>query len=133
MGKSVKRTVGHHWFKLATTTHPDPSKLPKGSLLLCLVPIQLPEGCRVMNGVSASLAIARTVGDNESIEWMAVDSEWKQALAEAILQNGDPIFNQWFQLISYGSTAKSKATLIAGLQRGIIDDTKDYTEKYPLL
>lgn len=132
-GGSTTITVRDYWFTIVVASHPDPSKLVKGALSFCLVPIKLPDGCRVMNGAPASLAIARAVGDNESIEWMAVDSEWKQALCDAILQSGNLVFNQWFQLVGYGSNAKSKQSLIDELRKGIVDDVSAFTEKIPLL
>lgn len=132
-GGSVKVVAKDYWFELATASHPDPSKLTKGELSFCLAPIQLPDGCHVVGGIPAALIVARSVGDNTGIEWMAIDSGLKQALCEAVLQSEDPVFNQWFQLKSYGSTIKPKAVLIDELRRGILNDAYNYTEKFPLL
>lgn len=119
MNTSIKKVAGGFWFKLATVNHPNPAKLPKGSLSYCLTPIQLPEDCRVLNGLPAQLAIARAVGDDENIEWMAVESEWKQALCVAIMQSGVPPFNQWFHLVDYGTTMKPRSALIDELRQAV--------------
>lgn len=126
MKNSIKCTVGQHWFKFATAKHSDPSKLPKGSLSICLVPIQLPEGCQLVSGVSAALIIARAVGDDKGIEWIAIDAEWKQALCQGVLQMENYTFNEWFQLLDHGTTVTTKQRTVDNLRQMLTEVPKSF-------